>query len=160
MATLESPVHGSEAIIIRLSDISGRAHLEQPLADRHVATLASLLHGSIAFIIRLGDVPGRAHLEQPLCAAAMEDGAAAVAAFAKSPADVTETGSEAEISQSVPENVSVSSSSGGDAALDTMGNGASAGAAGDTIDSPSPLNLQLRLKLRRGLQIRMEMQWP
>ena len=72
-----------------------------------------------------------------LRAAATEDGAAAVAAFADSPADVTETGSEAEISQSVPENASVSSSSGGDAALDTMGNGASAGAAGDTIDSPS-----------------------
>ena len=59
-----------------------------------------------------------------------------MAAFANSPADVTETGSEAEISQSVPENASVSSPS-GDAALDTMGNGASAGAAGDTIDSPS-----------------------
>ena len=49
-------MHGSEAIIIRLGDVSGRAHLEQPLADRQVATLASLVHGSGAMDARLGDV--------------------------------------------------------------------------------------------------------
>ena len=66
MTTLASLVHGSVATIVRLGDVSGCAHLEQPLADRQVATIASLVHGSDATSVRLGDVFGRAHLEQPL----------------------------------------------------------------------------------------------
>ena len=53
VATNASYVHGSEAIIVRLGDVSGRAHLEQPLADRQVATIASLVHGSVAFMAAL-----------------------------------------------------------------------------------------------------------
>ena len=56
MAIIASHEHGSPAIFVRLGDVFGRAHLEQPLADQQVATLASPVHGSPAIFVRLGDV--------------------------------------------------------------------------------------------------------
>ena len=57
--------HGSDAFVVRLADVRGRAHLEQH-AHRQVALLTGDPHGSEAAVIRLGDVRGRAHLEQPI----------------------------------------------------------------------------------------------